>query len=484
MPPSSGSFRHPVFTRRTALQAGAVGLLGLGSNHLAALRSLASGAERSSSRARAAIYIFLSGGLSQLDSFDLKPDAPESIRGEFRPIATRTPGIQICEHLPKLAARSNQWALVRSLTHPTNDHSAGHHIMLTGRSDLPPGFSASMPKPSDWPSIAAMAGELTRPRNNLPPAAVLPERLIHTTGRVIPGQFAGVMGRGRDPWFIEASPYDATAYGAYPLYEFDHQERPSKPRQKIFRAPDLSLPEGLGGGRLADRINLLQHIDEQRRALEQAPATGTYDRFHQGAVSLLTNPRVRQAFDLERADPRVLDRYGRHSFGWSLLMARRLIEAGVNLVQVNLGNNETWDTHGNAFPHLKDKLFPPTDQALSALLDDLHESGLLDSTLIVMAGEFGRTPKISTLPQFYKLPGRDHWGAVQTVFFAGGGIKGGTIVGSSDKNGGFPKTDPQTPENMAATIYHSLGIPATAAWHDALDRPHFVYHGKPIAGLT
>jgi uncharacterized protein (DUF1501 family) len=164
-------------------------------------------------------------------------------------------------------------------------------------------------------------------------------------------------------------------------------------------------------------------------------------------------------------------------------MARQLIEAGVNLVQVNLGNDETWDTHGEAFPHLKDKLFPPTDKALSALLDDLSESGLLDSTLIVMAGEFGRTPKISHLPQYYKLPGRDHWGAVQTVFFAGGGIKGGTVVGSSDKIGGYPKSDPQTPENMAATVYHALGIPGTAQWRDAEERPHHVYYGEPIKGL-
>ena len=183
------------------------------------------------------------------------------------------------------------------------------------------------------------------------------------------------------------------------------------------------------------------------------------------------------------AEPKVLDRYGRHAFGWSLLMARRLVEAGVNLVQVNLGNNETWDTHGNIFPHLKDKLFPPTDQAVSALLDDLNESGLLDSTLIVMAGEFGRTPRISTLPQFYKLPGRDHWGKVQTVFFAGGGVQGGRVVGSSDKIGGFPRSDPQTPENLAATIYQALGLPQTVAWHDAQDRPHFIYRGEPIAGL-
>src|SRR5262249_25667451 len=157
--------------------------------------------------ARAAIYIFLSGGLSQLDSFDLKPDAPAEIRGEFRPIATHTPGVRICEHLPRLAQRSHLWSLVRSLTHPSNGHSAGHMMMPSGRTPLPPGFSDSAPRPTDWPSIAAVAGAVTRPRNNLPPAAVLPERLIHYSGRVIPGQFAGAMGRGRDPWFIEASPY-------------------------------------------------------------------------------------------------------------------------------------------------------------------------------------------------------------------------------------------------------------------------------------
>lgn len=170
--------------------------------------------------------------------------------------------------------------------------------------------------------------------------------------------------------------------------------------------------------------------------------------------------------------------------GWSLLMARRLVEAGVALVQVNLGNNETWDTHGNAFPHLKDRLLPPTDRAVSALLDDLGGSGLLDSTLVVMAGEFGRTPRISTLPSAYKLPGRDHWGRVQSVFLAGGGVIGGRVVGSSDRIGGHPASDPQTPENLAATIYRSLGIPALAAWHDDLGRPHQVYQGVPIGGLT
>ncbi|MGE4003878.1 MAG: DUF1501 domain-containing protein, partial [Planctomycetaceae bacterium] len=160
------------------------------------------------------------------------------------------------------------------------------------------------------------------------------------------------------------------------------------------------------------------------------------------------------------------------------------IDGGDNLVLVNLGNDETWDTHGNAFPHLRDKPLPPADRAVSALLDDLHESGRLDDTLIVMAGEFGRTPKISHLPQHYPLPGRDHWGAVQTVFFAGGGVRGGTVVGSSDADGGYPHDAPQTPENMAATIYQSLGIPPTAVWKDATDRPHHIYYGEPITGLT
>src|SRR5215469_73766 len=193
MQPTSPIFGHPQFCRRTMLQAGGVGLLGLGMNHLTGLRALAANAP--TVKARAAIYIFLSGGLAQQDSFDLKPDAAAEYRGEFKPIATRTPGVQICEHLPRLAQRSPLWALVRSLTHRSNDHSAGHHIMLTGRSDLPPGFNPSAPRPSDWPSIAAIAGAATSTRNNLPPAIVLPDKIVHNTGRVIPGQFAGVMGR-------------------------------------------------------------------------------------------------------------------------------------------------------------------------------------------------------------------------------------------------------------------------------------------------
>ncbi len=474
-------WNHPSISRREAIQAGAVGLLGLGMNHLAGLRT-AQASSPGFGRAKSCIYIFLSGGLAQHESFDMKPDATDTIRGEFRPIATRTPGVQICEHLPRLAERSHLWALCRSLTHTTNEHSAGHHIMLTGRTPLPPGFNPSAPGRSDWPSIAATIGAVRAPRNNLPPAIVLPEKLVHSSGRVIPGQFGGMMGSHRDPWFIEASPFHNTSYGAFPEYHFDHQER-GNPDERVFQAPQLTLPHGLGLDRFRGRLELRERLSQQRRALDQHAETAHFDRLRQGVISLLTDASIHEAMDVTRADDAIQDRYGRNSFGWSLLMARRLVAAGVSLVQVNLGNNETWDTHGNAFPHLKDKLLPPTDQALSALLDDLASTGELDETLIVMAGEFGRTPKISLLPQHYKLPGRDHWGAVQSVLFAGGGIRGGTVVGQSDRIGAYPVDSPQQPENFAATIYHALGIPPTAAWYDETERPHHLYHGEPIAEL-
>lgn len=485
IPPSA--FRHPQVPRRVALQAGALGLLGLGSNHLAALRA-ASPAANSGRTASACIYIFLSGGLAQHESFDLKSQAPSEIRGEFNPIATSTPGIEISEHLPLLAARCRHWALVRSLGHWSNSHTDGHMIMLTGRSELPPGFTfTSQPKPSDWPSIASVAGfSSTRRSDNIPPAVVLPERLVHWSGRELPGAHAGQMGTHREPWFIEASPYGNPMWrGAYPEFTVPNETKkpPATPDDRVYQAPSLILPQGLSRNRFTNRLELLSEIDRQRSRLERAAAVEKFDNDRQTAISLLADPKVREAIDVTHADDAVQLRYGRNSFGWSLLMAYRLVAAGVNLVQVNLGNNETWDTHGDAFPKLKDKLFPPTDRALSALLDDLDSSGLIAETLVVMAGEFGRTPKISTLPQSYYGPGRDHWGAVQTVFFAGGGVRGGTVIGSSDRDGAYPASAPQKPENMASTIYSALGIPPAAVWHDNVDRPHSIYYGDPIPGL-
>jgi hypothetical protein len=476
--------QHPRITRRAAVQAGAVGILGLGMNHLAALRAIGASATDSKPAeppAKAVIYIFLSGGLSQHESFDMKPNAPDGIRGDFRPIATRTPGVQICEHLPRLAERSERWSLVRSLTHRYNEHSNGHLAMLCGQSEMPPGFDPNQPRATDCPAIAAVAGSVTVPRNNLPPAVILPERLIHNTGRVIPGQFAGMMGSKREPWFLEYCRYNAKSYGAYPEYGFHHERGAENPPGFAFQAPHLTLAEGLDQGRLQSRAALLDAIGHQQRALDHLAEQAIFDRYRERAISLLADSSTRAAFDVSGVDDKTQQRYGRNTFGWSLLVARQLVQAGVNLVQVNLGNDETWDTHQSMFPNLKNFLFPPTDRAVSALLDDLHDSGMLQSTLVVMAGEFGRTPKISSLAG--KLPGRDHWGALQTVFFAGGGVRGGAVIGSSDKIGGHPQSDPQKPENFAATIYRALGIPQTAVWHDQTERPHMVYAGEPILGL-
>lgn len=469
------SIHHPVISRRSVLQAGGVGLLGLSMSDVTRLQADAASAGKS------VLYIFLSGGLAQHESFDMKPDAPAEVRGEFQPIATKTPGIQICEHLPMLAARSDKWALLRSLTHKSNDHSQGHHIMLTGRSDLPPAFSPVKPQSTDYPAIASIAGSLRKGSSGLPGSMVLPHPLIHRTGRVIPGQFGGQMGSLHDPWLVKAAA-DCSGYGACPDC-FDHLQNPHEHKiTPLFESPNLRLPEGLSQARIDHRTELLSFVERQQRQLEGLHATVEMDRHRQSALALLTSGKVRGAFDLSQEDPSLLDAYGKNQFGWSLLLARRLVEVGVPMIQVNLGNNETWDTHGNAFPHLKDRLFPPTDRALSALLDDLEARGLLESTLIVVAGEFGRTPKVTKIPQ-YKLPGRDHWGAVQSVLFAGGGVKGGNVVGASDKIGGYPKEAPQTPENFAATIYAALGIPRDAHWHDVIGRPIPVYQADPIAGL-
>ncbi|MDA0814265.1 MAG: DUF1501 domain-containing protein [Verrucomicrobia bacterium] len=463
------------------LRAGSIGLLGLGLQQAGLLRALGE-ANGTRPKAKSVIFIFLSGGLSQIDTFDMKPDASEEVRGEFKPIATRTPGLHICEHLPMLAQRSHLWGLCRSISHDSNDHSQGHHMMLTGRSDIPVGFSPNKPTPSDWPSIAALANKTLVPRTNLPASMVLPEKIVHNTGRTIPGQFSGMLGDHHEPFFVESSRYNPASYGAYPDYLFHHAQGKVDGTRMRFRAPDLSLPQSVSLDRLRDRLALSRHISAQQDHLEEAAASRDMDRYEKMAVSLLADPKTRKAFDVHGADPKLQDKYGRNAFGWSLLMARQLVEAGVNLVQVNLGNNEAWDTHEAAFPNLKNFLLPPTDRAVSALLDDLQNRGMLDDTLVVMASEFGRTPKISKLPNV-SLPGRDHWGAAQTAFFAGGGVTGGAVVGSTDPFGAYPASDPQRPEDFAATIYHALGIPAHTTWNDSSGRPYHVYNGQPIAGL-
>ena len=437
---------------------------------------------------KAVIYLFLTGGPSQHDTFDMKPDGPAEYKGEFNPIATRTPGTHICEHLPMLAKRSHLWSLVRSLTHRENGHDKGTYVMLTGNSVVPPTFRGSKPQSIDLPSIAAIAGHSTQRRGIMPTSAMLPEKIYHSNTGVYPGQFSGLLGPQHEPWLIQCTdkPHAYHDYsGAFPGYLFNlHDGVASDKDDWKFEVPHLSLQEGVVHTRFHNRLALLKSIDEQRRHLEQARAIDKYDRSQRNAVSLIGDAKVRAAFDVRRADPKVLERYGDNSFGWSLLMARNLVEAGVNMVQVNMGNFGSWDLHGNNFPLLKDFLFPPTDRAVSALLDDLQESGLLDNTLVVMAGEFGRTPRIfNVAPSIYKLPGRDHWAPCQSVLFAGGGVVGGQVIGASDRDGAYPTSDPQTPENFAATIYQALGIPRNAVWRDANARPYHVYQANPIEGL-
>ena len=467
--------RHAAFSRRAAIQAGSIGLMGLGLPDLFALRSL--GAPAQVLPQKSVIFIFLTGGLAHQDSFDLKPEAPDTVRGEFQPIATRTPGMEICEHLPLLAQRSEQFALVRSVATNTNGHEDACHILLSGRLDIPARAAlGKSPSPNEWPTIASHVTYATRGRNNLPSAVVLPQPSVNEIGNVRPGQYAGKLGKRYEPWRLNVASPCALGNGACP-HCFRFEGTPFEHgSHTIFDTPALTLPEG-GAARLAGRLGLLEYIEHQQRDLEMDAEAAAFDRNRQQAISVLSEAKVRSAFDVEQADPITLERYGKNKFGLSLLMAFRLVEAGVNLVQVNLGKNSSWDTHRRNFVNLKDNLFPYTDRAVAALLDDLTANGLLDNTLVVMTGEFGRTPKIN------KDAGRDHWGPVMTSFFAGGGVRGGTVIGSTDKIAAYPTSDRQTPENLVATIYSALGIPRTAEWQDVDGRPHELYRAAPIGGL-
>lgn len=478
-PTRGGDLQHPHLPRRQFLQVGGVGLAGIGLSDL--LRREAAGAP--APRARSVVYIFQSGGPAQHETWDLKPDSPTTVRGEFRPIDTAASGMQICEHLPLLAKRANRFALLRSFSHASNDHSLGHHIMLTGRQSAPVGFDPNRPTSNDWPSLASVVTYATRDqKTEVPGAVVLPQLMVHRTGRVIPGQMAGRMDSRFDAWLLDVAPECSGGYGACPdCFHFENLNyRHTGPHE--FKTPGLDLPQGLTLPRLDNRAQLLRTIESLRRALDQHAETITMDRYQGQALSLLTSQNTARAFDIRHEDPKTLDRYGRNQFGRSLVLARRLVEAGVRLVQVNLGNNETWDTHQSLWPALKDKLLPPLDVSVSALLDDLEARGLLESTLIVMGGEFGRTPRISTLPGA-PLAGRDHWGAIQSLFFAGGGVKGGTVVGASDKMGGYPRTRPYGPEDLAATIYSALGFAPDMEYLDRLGRPFAACQGSPIAEL-
>jgi hypothetical protein len=464
---------RPNLNRRTFLQAGSIGAMGPSLAHLMAAR--AQGASHSAKRV---IFVFLTGGISHQDSFDMKPEAPADVRGEFKPVATKVPGIQVCEHLPKLAARAHEYALIRSVATNSSGHEQACHMLLTGRLDLPAGFSTrNVPNPNEWPSISSQVMYALRNKTGgLPPSVVLPQPSVNEAARFRPGQYAGRLGNRWESWHVDIAAKCALGNGACPdCFRFDDDEF-EHASKTVFDTPMLTLPEG-GRLRLSNRVSLLGEIEQQQKSLEEGASTSRLDQQRQQAISVLADAKTRQAFDVENDDPKTIERYGRNKFGLSCLMARRLVEAGVDLVQVNLGKNSTWDTHRRNFVNLKRNLMPHLDQCMSALLDDLKESGLLDDTLVLMSGEFGRTPKIN------KNAGRDHWGPVMTSLFAGGGVKGGTVIGATDKIAAYPAEDRMTVENLAATMFHTLGIPHDEKWTDVDGRPHEIYRAKPIHQL-
>jgi len=457
-------------TRRDAVRSGAVALAGF---------PLLAPASQPTSRPKSVIFVFLTGGLSQLDSFDLKPDAPETVRGEFLSIPTRTSGLRICEHLPLLAQRSDKYTVIRSMATGSDGHEIACHMLLSGRLDTPAGFTMeNIPNRTEWPSILAQVthAKRSRGRNDLPVAAVLPEPSINEAGKVRPGQYSGRLGPRWEAWHLGMATKCPLGNGACPFcFRFDGSAFRHEPHT-VFETPNLSVAKG-SEARLQGRMELLKSLDQQPRSSQRLADAPGLDQPRLQALGLLGNPKARAAFLVEQTDEKVVSRYGRNKFGLSLLMASRLSEAGVGLVQVNLGKNSTWDTHNRNFINLKQNLFPYFDHGISALLDDLSESGRLDDTLVIVTGEFGRTPKIN------KDAGRDHWGAVMSLIVAGGGVRGGRIIGSSDRLGAQPATERCTPENLAATIYTALGIPAHSTWEDMDGRPYELYRADPIEGL-
>jgi hypothetical protein len=449
-------------TRREALRVGGLGFGGLlWSDWLraraAAGQPRAARAAGGFGRAKACILVYSYGGPSHLDIWDLKPDAPREIRGEFRPIATRVPGIAITEHLPRLARLANHYAIVRSVTHRDNDHAIGAYLALTGyshpRSDVlgiePPA------SPQDMPALGAVVSRLRPARRPVFSYVTLGE-LRHLGNHDSMGQNAGCLGRAYDPYTL---PFVRPGDGALDLSSV----------ASVMAQVDVP--------RLGGRRHLLRQMDRAAPALEASDGMRNLDGFTRRAFELLASPASRDAFDLAREPQRVRDLYGPSPFAQSCLLARRLVEAGVPLVTVYSFGDRDWDTHDRNFPTLRDKLLPPTDRGLSALLEDLHNRGLLDETLVVVLSEMGRTPRVNG------GAGRDHWSFCYSVVLAGGGVRGGQVYGSSDRGAAYPSTNPVSPADLVATIYHCLGIDPRTHIADQQGRPLVVGTGTPIRAL-
>lgn len=403
-------------------------------------------------KAKSVILIFNCGAPSHIDLWDMKPKAAENVRGPFKPIATNVPGIQISELMPSLAPLADRYAIVRSVHHRQTQHNTGMYWSIVGK-PYPIDSTLINPSRRDYPSFGTLVGWLARRdgySGPLPPYVITPAPHCDSTAYITPGQFGGCLGAQYDPFVLNADP-----------------------NAKDFQVPAIGLPPDMPPTRVSERRSLLKQIDES--AVAAMPA---FDTARDKAFSMVASPEVRAAFDLSREPARIRDRYGRHSWGQSHLLARRLVEAGVRFVSTVNGQSIVWDTHENNAQRLKDRLVPPMERAFSALLLDLEERGLLESTLVVWMGDFGRTPIINN------TGGRDHWPQCYSMVLAGGGIRGGQVYGESDASGAVPKNHPVTPADIHATVFTALGYdPHAITYLSPEGRPFPLSEGQAIREL-
>jgi hypothetical protein len=432
-------------SRRSFLQ---IGMAGMGSIGLPSiLRAKENAAKAGRKRDTSVILIWLDGGPSHMDTYDMKPDAPELYRGIWKPITTKVPGFNITEMFPHQAGVTDKFSVIRSIHHDTGDHFAGAHRMLTAKAMGVSGANTTPRFPS-LPSIATR--EVGSRKPGVPPYASVP---VASSVGINPGYFGGQMiGMQYDPF-----------------------QTGGDPNAKNFAAQGLTLGQGLSIQRLEDRQSLMGHIDGAKRKFEDWSRSTAVDQFTEQAFELVTGPTARNAFKLDNEDPRMRDKYGRHTSGQSMLLARRLVEAGVTFVTVHLGG---WDHHWDLKKGYENYL-PKVDQPVAALFEDLAQRGMLDSTMVILCGEFSRTPKMNDggnggPPGKMGTPGRDHWGNSLSVLIGGGGVQGGRLIGSTDRLGTFPQTRPLTPSNLHATVYKALGINPNIELTDPEGRPMVV----------